>query len=92
MKKVVLDGKKIIDRETLHKTLKKELRFPEYYGENLDALWDCLTTDLELPLIIEWENFEFSRKFLGEYLQNTLEIFRSAEEYTKGKLKLEIKK
>lgn len=92
MKKVVLDGKKITDREALHKILKKELRFPEYYGENLDALWDCLTTDVELPLTIEWENFEFSAEFLGEYLQSTLEIFRSAEEYTKGKLKIEIKK
>ena len=26
----------------LHESLKRELGFPEYYGENLDALNDCL--------------------------------------------------
>ena len=26
----------------VHKTLKKAFNFPDYYGENLDALWDCL--------------------------------------------------
>ena len=28
-----------------HKTLKKAFNFPDYYGENLDALWDCLDGD-----------------------------------------------
>ncbi len=26
-----------------HKYLREALNFPEYYGENLDALHDCLT-------------------------------------------------
>lgn len=29
--------------ENFHAYLKKELDLPEYYGENLDALYDCLT-------------------------------------------------
>ena len=26
----------------IHKILKERFNFPNYYGENLDALWDCL--------------------------------------------------
>ena len=29
----------------VHKHLKDVFDFPDYYGENLDALWDCLSGD-----------------------------------------------
>ena len=41
MKVYELDGK-LIESEG-HKYLKEALDFPDYYGENLDALYDCLT-------------------------------------------------
>ena len=28
----------------IHETLAAQLHFPEWYGKNLDALFDCLTT------------------------------------------------
>ena len=34
-----------------HKYLKQQFNFPDYYGENLDALYDCLG-DLEETKII----------------------------------------
>lgn len=37
----------------VHLYLKKQFGFPEYYGENLDALYDCLTDiaeDMEIVL------------------------------------------
>ncbi len=43
MNKAVINGEQIRSMSDLHQTLKKELALPEYYGENLDALWDCLT-------------------------------------------------
>ena len=27
----------------IHKILRRDLEFPDYYGGNLDALWDCLS-------------------------------------------------
>ena len=44
--KYVLDAEKMQTREEMHEYLKEVLEFPEYYGGNLDALYDCLT-DME---------------------------------------------
>ena len=31
------------DWGTLHQRIRKAFGFPDYYGENWDAMWDCLT-------------------------------------------------
>lgn len=43
MRICVLDGTEIGDRGQLHEALASSLSFPEWYGRNLDALYDCLT-------------------------------------------------
>ena len=52
METIRLNGKKMTDRKAAHAYLKKKLHLPEYYGNNLDALWDCLTTDYSGKMII----------------------------------------
>lgn len=37
-----LDFRNIKHFYDVHKHLKDVFGFPDYYGENLDALWDCL--------------------------------------------------
>ncbi len=39
----ILDGTMMNTREDAHRHLREALRFPAYYGANLDALYDCLT-------------------------------------------------
>lgn len=90
LNKVILEGSKFKDKEALHENLKRELKLPDYYGENLDALWDCLTTDVKLPITIEWVDFQISRKLLGDYAESTLEVFRDAEKHTEGRLQIHI--
>ena len=43
MKKIILDLNASMSKEELHSYLKEKFSFPEYYGNNLDALYDCLT-------------------------------------------------
>ena len=43
MQLVVLDGNTLADKKAVHAFLAQKLRFPEWYGANLDALFDCLT-------------------------------------------------
>lgn len=43
MRTVRLNLSRCTSREEAHRYLKAKFRFPEYYGENLDALYDCMT-------------------------------------------------
>ena len=49
---IVLNGKRMDDRAGLHAELKRKLSLPDYYGNNLDALNDCLWERLERELIV----------------------------------------
>ena len=40
--KYILDGKQMVSKEETHAYLKETFGFPEHYGNNLDALHDCL--------------------------------------------------
>jgi ribonuclease inhibitor len=43
MKEIVINCAKISSMAEMHAVLERELRFPGWYGRNLDALHDCLT-------------------------------------------------
>lgn len=61
MQMVYLDTRELTDKEASHEYLRDMLDFPEYYGANLDALYDCLT-DLP-PTEIFLENVEDAGAF-----------------------------
>ncbi|MEC2111240.1 barstar family protein [Bacillus stercoris] len=88
MKKIVVDGKDFENKEGLHNALKDKLNFPDYYGKILDALWDCLTGWIELPQTLVWRNFELSKKFLGSYADDVLEVLQEAQEELEGEFKI----
>lgn len=43
MADIILDGWEIASMEEVHKRFARALVLPEWYGRNLDALFDCLT-------------------------------------------------
>ena len=64
------------DRASLHAKLKACLGLPDWYGANLDALYDCLT---ELsPCVISLAGLRWLEP-LGAYGKKLLQVFRDAE-------------
>lgn len=49
---IILDGKQITNCDELHAFFKKTLNFPDYYGNNFDALNDILYEYLNLSITI----------------------------------------
>ncbi len=39
----ILDFSNVKYYSEIHEIIKKELNFPDFYGRNWDAFWDCLT-------------------------------------------------
>lgn len=81
---VQLLGTEMTTRQALHAHLKERLGFPDYYGENLDALWDCLRADVDLPITIQWLDFSSSQQALGDYADQTLATLREAQAEVPG--------
>lgn len=52
-----IDCAVVTDRKEFHRLLSQTLSFPEWYGNNLDALYDCLT-DLREPVHLILENWD----------------------------------
>ncbi|MFJ7899864.1 barstar family protein [Streptomyces sp. NPDC096198] len=64
--RIEIDGAEIRSESDLHEFLSRALDFGPYYGANLSALWDRLSTDVERPIEIVWKESELSRTALGE--------------------------
>lgn len=67
MREVIINDSRFTTPKELHRGLKEQLNFPEYYGENLSALYDCLTERSEEVLLVLEE-----REGLEEELQGYL--------------------
>lgn len=70
---IFLDASRMLTREAAHRYLAEQLEFPEHYGKNLDALYDCLT-DLEQTEI----KFVNCAEAEGSYFERILEVFQEA--------------
>lgn len=87
---IQIDGEQLSTRDELHDMLHAQLDLGEHYGRNLDALWDCLTGEVCMPLTIQWLHFEKSRQVLGGYADQVIDLMREVEEEIEG-FSLELK-
>lgn len=51
MKKAILDLTGCKYWHELHQRIQDSLEFPDYYGKNLDAFWDCISCDCDIDFI-----------------------------------------
>jgi len=82
MKEIRLNGAEMVDKAATHAYLKRKLTLPEYYGNNLDALWDCLSTDFAQKKIIIRKP-EAMIENLGSYGEAIIKLFKEVAEENK---------
>lgn len=62
----IIDGHNVRSIEDFYGELTRQLPFPAHFGNNLDALWDVLTTEIKGPVRIVWSGAESSRRAMGK--------------------------
>lgn len=80
---LILDGHLIKDKKSLFQTLKSQINSEEFYGNNLDALWDILSS-YQGEIRITVRNVDKLRNNLGEYADSLLELFKDLKEINCG--------
>ncbi len=74
---ITLDINEFKGKKKAHNYLKKALRLPDYYGKNLDALYDCLGEIGEETVIVVPASIQ-KKEYLGEYGKTMLTVFQDA--------------
>lgn len=70
MREITIDCQGFVPRSDLHKALADALSFPDHYGNNLDALHDCLT-DITEETKLRLLNWADAEENLGAYARST---------------------
>jgi ribonuclease inhibitor len=80
VKRYVLPGQLIRSLDAFYDEVARQLDLPAYFGRNLDALWDVLTTDIAGPVEIVWEQAEVSRQAMGEAFDRVADVLQAVAE------------
>jgi len=75
----------------VHYIIKTELDFPDYYGCNWDAFWDCLTGLIGDPIHIEILGLDVVERKFDDMAAMIVEILREFKHYNNDKYAHEIK-
>ena len=86
-----LDFSKVNSIQEIHQIIKDELDFPDYYGMNWDACWDCLTDMVGDPIHIEVIGMEMVQKKFSHCAQIMIEVFKDLKHWNNGEYEHQIK-
>lgn len=75
MEEKIIDCTQIKNKEDLHRFFRETLSFPQWYGNNLDALYDCLTEASGKLRLLDWETAEIN---LGTYGMKAKKVISAA--------------
>jgi ribonuclease inhibitor len=76
---ITINGEEIKKESDFHSVISNALHLSPYYGRNLDALWDVLSTDVERPLTLIWKNSEVSKVYLAENFEKIIGVLKRVE-------------
>lgn len=79
---IIIEGKEIFSPDDFYKQLSKQVpELGEYFGNNLDALWDYI--DIFDGKTIIWKDFFMSEKNIGSYVYKIINIYEARNEELK---------
>lgn len=76
---IILDFKSCKYYFDIHKELKEKFKFPDYYGNNWAALWDCMREFFNSKLTIEIYGFGYIEKRFGKDVYKMIDIFNDLQ-------------
>lgn len=85
MTEFVIDLKDVYTPDELHERIAQIIPVPEYYGANLDALYDVLTEQSEGWTII-FSSASVPETTMGKYMRNLRRMCAAAAEENEGLL------
>jgi ribonuclease inhibitor len=71
---IEIDGSSILTEQDFHEELAAAIGVREFYGYNLDALWDLLSAGVERPVVLRWKNSELSRRSMGNSFHDIIKV------------------
>ncbi|MGN0441207.1 MAG: barstar family protein [Acutalibacteraceae bacterium] len=77
----------------VHKIIQEKLELPEWYGKNLDALWDALTGIMYVPANIKiiYKPKKIASMELSDEICKIIEVFKEAvQEYNEFTLSVDM--
>jgi ribonuclease inhibitor len=78
MNNITIDFSDVNNQRQLHALLKRALSLPDYYGENLDALWDMLGGWIDTPVKLKLNGLSHLRRQLGTLGDQVIDVFHKA--------------
>ncbi len=76
MNTYTLESSHVQNMETFYDEISKVMSFPEHFGRNLDALYDCLREHDGDTVVLSW--FDGFEEKLWDNLADIMEVFSGA--------------
>lgn len=73
-------GKEPLGQYEAQREEHRRRHLPDYFGRNLDALWDVLSTDIEGPVEMVWEDCEHSKRSMGKDYDRIVSLLNDLKE------------
>lgn len=82
--KYVIDFKGVKDIYGIFEIIAKAMNFPDYFGYNWDAFWDCITDMANLKMHIDILNFDVLKKVSEKDAAVFVDLLKDFKNYGNG--------
>lgn len=80
-----LDFRRVKTYLEMHFIIKKEFDWPDYYGCNWDAFWDCLTNMIGRPFHVEILGLDVIERKFEDAARNMIDLFKEFKHFNGDK-------